>query len=258
MAAVTGAAIAVAGLGMSAAQAIKANKDMKTAANAAQAAKNELSKISETNAFKQVQVPTLGLNLAQQSQAQRTASALSAVQSAGAEGVIGGIGQIIQAGNEQDLQLAAMAQEAKFKRDAMQAEAEMGISARKQERDYMIGATEMQSENMRRAQAESNRNAAISGMFASASQAIKAGSKAKEFGGDETDPGRYSYAKTTALVNLDENQIKLDQNNMQWNATGLGMPTLNQNQQPQYNTGRTTPQQYPYTNPNAWLGAPYI
>jgi hypothetical protein len=256
MAAVTGAVIAVAGLGMSAAQAIKANKDMKTAANAAQAAKNELSKISETNAFKQVQVPTLGFNLAQQSQAQRTASALSAVQSAGAEGVIGGVGQIIQAGNEQDLQLAAMAQEAKFKRDAMQAEAEMGISARKQERDYMIGTTEMQSENMRRAQAESNRNAAISGMFASAGQAIKAGSKAKEFGGDETDPGRYSYAKTTALVNLDESQFKLDQNNMQWNAIGLGMPTLNPNQQPQYNTGRTTPRQYP--DPNAWLGAPYI
>ena len=99
MAAVTGAAISVAGLGMSAAQAIKANKDMKTAANAAQVAKDDLAKISETNAFKQVQVPTLGFNLAQQSQAQRSASALSAVQSAGAEGVIGGVGQIMQAGN---------------------------------------------------------------------------------------------------------------------------------------------------------------
>lgn len=177
MAAVTGAAIAVAGLGMSAAQAIKASKDMKTADNAAKAAKNELSKISETNAFKQVQVPTLGFNLAQQSQAQRSASALSAVQSAGAEGVIGGVGQIMQAGNEQDLQLAAQADEAKFKRDAMQADAEMGISARKQERDFMIGSIEAQSQNERRAQAESNRNAAIAGMFSSAGAAVKAGSK---------------------------------------------------------------------------------
>ena len=150
MAAVTGAAIAVAGLGMSAAQAIKASQDMKTANNAAKAAQNELSKISETNAFKQVQVPTLGFNLAQQSQAQRSASALSAVQSAGAEGVIGGVGQIMQAGNEQDLQLAAQADEAKFKRDAMQADAEMGISSRKQERDYLIGSNELQSENMHR------------------------------------------------------------------------------------------------------------
>ena len=185
MAAVTGAAIAVAGLGMSAAQAIKANKDMKTAANAAQTAKNDLAKISETNAFKQVQVPTLGFNLAQQSQAQRSASALSAVQSAGAEGVIGGVGQIMQAGNEQDLQLAAQADEAKFKRDAMQADAEMGISARKQERDFMIGTNEVASQEARRSQAETNRNAAIAGMFSSAGNAIKSGYKAKEFGGDE-------------------------------------------------------------------------
>lgn len=177
MAAVTGAAIAVAGLGMSAAQAIKSSKDMKTADNAAKAARNDLAKISETNAFKQVQVPTLGFNLAQQSQAQRSASALSAVQSAGAEGVIGGVGQIMQAGNEQDLQLAAQADEAKFKRDAMQADAEMGISARKQERDFMIGTNEVFSQEARRSQAETNRNAAIAGMFESAGAAVKAGSK---------------------------------------------------------------------------------
>ena len=184
MAAITGAAIAVAGLGMSAVQAIKSSKDMRIASNAAQAAKNELSKISETNAFKQVQVPTLGLNLAQQSQAQRSASALSAVQSAGAEGVIGGVGQIMQAGNEQDLQLAAQADEAKFKRDAMQADAEMGISARKQEREYLIGQNEVISENMKRAQAETNRNTAIAGMFKTAGDALESGSESKLFGGD--------------------------------------------------------------------------
>ena len=189
MAAVTGAAIAVAGLGMSAVQAVKASQSMKKADNAAQAAKNDLAKISETNAFKQVQVPTLGLNLAQQSQAQRSASALSAVQSAGAEGVIGGVGQIMQAGNEQDLQLAAQADEAKFKRDAMQADAQTGINARKQEREYLIGTNEVQSENLRRAQAETNRNAAIEGMFGSAGNAIKSGAHSKELGyvGDELD-----------------------------------------------------------------------
>ena len=227
MAAVTGAAIAVAGLGMSAAQAIKASKDMKTADNAAKAAKNELSKISETNAFKQVQVPTLGFNLAQQSQAQRSASALSAVQSAGAEGVIGGVGQIMQAGNEQDLQLAAQADEAKFRRDAMQAEAEMGISARKQERDFMIGSIEAQSQNERRAQAETNRNAAITGMFASAGQAVKAGSKFKGKLKTTTTGTPDIYANTTALANLKEVPIKSYQNNIQWNAPGLGMPTIN-------------------------------
>lgn len=207
MAAVTGAAIAVAGLGMSAAQAIKSSKDMRTADNAAKAAKNELSKISETNAFKQVQVPTLGFNLAQQSQAQRSASALSAVQSAGAEGVIGGVGQIMQAGNEQDLQLAAQADEAKFKRDAMQAEAEMGISARKQERDYLIGSTEVASQEERRSQAETNRNAAIAGMFSSAGQAIKSGSKSELFGGEESFFGKKNKTDDFFSKDSDDNGI---------------------------------------------------
>lgn len=207
MAAVTGAAIAVAGLGMSAAQAIKSSKDMRAADNAAKAAKNELSKISETNAFKQVQVPTLGFNLAQQSQAQRSASALSAVQSAGAEGVIGGVGQIMQAGNEQDLQLAAQADEAKFKRDAMQAEAEMGISARKQERDYLIGSTEVASQEERRSQAETNRNAAIAGMFSSAGQAIKSGSKSELFGGEESFFGKKNKTDDFFSKDSDDNGI---------------------------------------------------
>jgi len=180
---------------MSAAQAIKSSKDMRIASNAAQAAKNDLSKISETNAFKQVQVPTLGLNLAQQSQAQRSASALSAVQSAGAEGVIGGVGQIMQAGNEQDLQLAAQADEAKFKRDAMQADAEMGISSRKQERDFRIGTNEMTSQNLRRAQAETNRNSAIEGMFGSAANAIKSGAYSNELGDFKEDQLDKIYPK---------------------------------------------------------------
>jgi len=205
MAAVTGAAIAVAGLGMSAAQAIKSSKDMKTAANAAQAAKNDLSKISETNAFKQVQVPTLGLNLAQQSQAQRSASALSAVQSAGAEGVIGGVGQIMQAGNEQSLQLAAQADEAKFKRDAMQADAEMGISARKQERDFLIGSNELQSENMKRAYAQETRNAAIEGMFTSAGDAITSGAGSKLFGGEQSFFGKTKKSTVPDVTATDVN-----------------------------------------------------
>ena len=205
MAAVTGAAIAVAGLGMSAAQAIKSSKDMKTAANAAQAAKNDLAKISETNAFKQVQVPTLGLNLAQQSQAQRSASALSAVQSAGAEGVIGGVGQIMQAGNEQDLQLAAQADEAKFKRDAMQAEAEMGISSRKQERDFLIGSNELQSENIKRAYAEENRNAAITGMFELAGSAITSGAGSELFGGEQSFFGKTKKSTVPGVITTNTN-----------------------------------------------------
>ena len=178
MAAVTGTVIALGGLGLSAAQAINANKQMKQASQAATKASNELKNIKEFNAFKQVQVPTLGFELAQQSQAQAQTQAMQSLQGAGAEGVIGGVGNVLQAGNEQALNLAAQAGQAQFQRDVAQAEAEQGIQARKQEREYLTGINAVQSAQMQRAAAEEQRNAAIQGMFSSAGTALTSGAGA--------------------------------------------------------------------------------
>lgn len=178
MAAVTGTIVALGGLGLSAAQAIKANKDMKQASQAAQKAASELKNIKEFNAFKQVQVPTLGFELAQQSQAQATTQAVEAAKAAGAEGVIGGAGDIVRASGEQALNLAAQAGQAQFQRDIAQAEAEQGIQARKQEREFMAGINEVQSAQMQRTAAEERKNAAIEGMFSSLGTALSSGEKA--------------------------------------------------------------------------------
>lgn len=167
MAAVTGTIVALGGLGLSAAQAIKANKDMKQASQAARKAAGELKNIKEFNAFKQVQVPTLGFDLAQQSQAQATTQAMQSLQGAGAEGVIGGVGNVLQAGNEQSLNLAAQAGQTQYQRDMAQAEAEQGIQSRKAERDFYAGMNELQSAQMERSAAEERRNSAIEGMFSS-------------------------------------------------------------------------------------------
>jgi hypothetical protein len=167
MAAVTSTLVALGGVGLSAAQAIKANKDMKQASSAADLAKQQLKQIKETNPFKAVQTPMLGFELAQQQQSQREAQMVGALEGAGAEGIIGGIGQVAQAGNEQDLQLAAQANQAQYSRDMAQAQAESGIEARKAERDFTAGLGEVQEQNMRRYEAASNRNAAIEGAFSS-------------------------------------------------------------------------------------------
>lgn len=177
MAAVTGTIIALGGLGVSAAQAIGQNKAMKKADAASQKASNYIKGITEQNAFKQLQVPTLGTQLAQQSQAQREAQAVNMLQGAGAEGVIGGVGQLAIAGEQSDLQNAARLDELKFERDAMQAQAQQGINARKQEREFQIGMTEKQDAEMRRAQAEANRNAAIENAVGFAGSAISSLSK---------------------------------------------------------------------------------
>lgn len=153
------------GAGANALQAIQSQKQMKFAAQARSQAIEQLKGIKEFNPFKQVQVPTLGFNLAQQSKAQGTAQALQSLQGAGAEGVIGGVGNVVQAGNEQDLQLAAQAQDAQFKRDAMQAEAESGIQSRKAERDFSLGAYELSNAQAMKDAAQQNRNKAIAGIF---------------------------------------------------------------------------------------------
>ncbi len=163
MAAVTSTLVALGGIGVSAAQAIKSNQQMKQAETAANQAKAQLKQIKETNPFKAVQVPTLGMELAQQQQAQREAQMIGALQGTGAEGVIGGIGNVAAAGNEQDLALAAQANQAQYNRDMAQAEAELGIGARQAERDWMAGIGEIQQQNMMRAQAQANKNAAIEG-----------------------------------------------------------------------------------------------
>lgn len=177
MAAVTGTIVALGGLGVSAAQAIGQNKAMKKAEAASLKASQDLKAINEQNAFKQLQVPTLGTQLAQQSQAQREAQAVNMLQGAGAEGVIGGVGQLAMAGGQTDLQNAANLDQMKFERDAMQAQAQQGINSRKQQRDFEIGFGEKQDAEMRRAQAEANRNAAIEGAVGFAGSALTSASK---------------------------------------------------------------------------------
>jgi hypothetical protein len=177
MAAVTGTIVALGGLGVSAAQAIGQNKAMKKAQAASDLASKELKAINEQNAFKQLQVPTLGTQLAQQSQAQRESQAVNMLQGAGAEGVIGGIGQLAVAGEQGDLQNAARLDELKFERDAMQSQAQQGINSRKQQRDFEIGFGEKADAEAKRAQAEENRNAAIQSAVGFAGSALTSASK---------------------------------------------------------------------------------
>lgn len=155
------------GAGANAVQAFQAQKNMRKAQEAAQKAYQEMKAIKEINPFKQVQVPTLGSQLAQQSLDRATMGALSTLQSTGAEGAIGGVGNVLQANVSQGLENAAMLNEAQFNRDAMQAEAEAGIQARKAERDWMLGAQQAQSAELRRAEAQANRNESVMGIAGS-------------------------------------------------------------------------------------------
>lgn len=168
MAAITSTVIAGAGLAIGAAQAIKANKDKKDADSAAIRAESAMRGVKEENMIKQQQIPTLGYDLAQESQAQRDVSTISALQGAGAAGVIGGIGKVAQTGAAADLQLAAQAQQAQFQRDTMQSQAAQGIEQRRAGREFGIEGSALAGAQAASQAAQAQQNQAIEGMFSSA------------------------------------------------------------------------------------------
>ena len=159
--AIIAGATALAGTGMSIGQAVKANKQAKAAGQAAAAASQQLRGIKEQNAFAQVQVPTLGFEMAQQGIDRSTQAALGAAQGAGAEGVIGGVGQIMGATGEAEMGLAAQAGEAKLQRDMAQAQAGAAIEARRGIRESDIYGTELIGAQEAKSAAETARTEAI-------------------------------------------------------------------------------------------------
>ena len=178
MPAVTSTIVALAGVGLSAAKYAKANQEAKSAQNVAKAAAQELSGISESNAFNELAVPRMGSDLASQGIDRQAQAALSAVQGAGAEGVIGGVANIGANVNQSELELAAQANEAEYNRDALRAEAQQGINFRKTERQESLGAMKLKGAQAAANQAEQNKSDAISEGFGALSAGLTYGSKA--------------------------------------------------------------------------------
>jgi hypothetical protein len=175
MAAVTAAisaGVALAGVGMNIAQAAKANKDKKAAQGAASAAAAAMKNIKEVNQYAQVQVPTLGFELAQQGIDRSAASALQSAQGAGAEGVVGAAGQIQQAVGASELDLAAQAGDLKLQRDMAQAEAGTGIEQRRALRESDIYSAELTGAQDAAAAAQNAKVAAITGAVEGAGSAV--------------------------------------------------------------------------------------
>lgn len=163
---------ALAGMGMNIGQAVKANKQAKAAGQAASAAAQQLKGIKEQNMFAQVQVPTLGFEMAQQGIDRSTQAALGAAQGAGVEGVIGAAGNIVGAAGEAEMGLAAQAGEAKLNRDMAQAQAGANIEMRRAEREADIYSTELSGAQAAKTAAENARTEAISGAVGSLGGAV--------------------------------------------------------------------------------------
>lgn len=189
------AGISLAGLGMSAVQAIQEGKRMKDAKKTSKSIFQQARNRKEQNAYDAMQVQdTSGYSRdVNESQFQ---SAIGAVQGMGPETAIGGVANAYQAARGAELETSMKQAEMVNERNAMRAEAQQGINERQTERDLYLDALELNQANQEFNDASANKAAAIESMFG---QGISALGFAKE----DFDPatGRYKYKNSSNNYN---------------------------------------------------------
>jgi len=154
----TTAALALAGV-----QALQASQAKAEALDASAKAANEFASLKEFNKLAALKVPTLGTELAKQNLEQRTAGQLQAFQEAGANVLLGGATALNQAAMEENLNLAAQADERQFQRDAMVAQQEQAIEAGRVNRGAALAQSRIAGAGQARAEAQQNLNSALGG-----------------------------------------------------------------------------------------------
>jgi len=179
------------GLGISAAgsasQIIQGASAKSKADVAASNAANQLARIQEADRLQSLQVPTLGLELAQQNIQARQAQQLQGLQDIGAAGVLGGLTSMNQQGRAQDLQLAAQANEMEAQRNQMVAQNAQQIEQRRAQREGALASARLAGAQTMAAQGMSNVQAGIAGLGQTAGQFALAAYKNRPLYNTETN-----------------------------------------------------------------------
>lgn len=131
---------------------------------AASAAAQSIAQMQEEDKFRNLQLPTLGLEMAQQNVQARQAQQLQGLQDIGAAGVLGGLTALNQQGQQQDLALAAQAQEAQYARDFAQAQNAQAIEQRNIARQNALEQQRLTGAQAAAAYGQQQINAGIQGL----------------------------------------------------------------------------------------------
>lgn len=166
-------------------QAIDASNAKAEADNAAQQEANKLARINEADKFKNLQVPTLGLELAQQNMQARQAQDLQGLQDIGAAGVLGGLTKLETQGRAEDLALSAQAQEMQYARNQAQAQNAQQIEQNRMQREAGLAQSRLAGAQAMGAQARMAEQAAYTGL---AENAMNAAFTSEYFKGNKTPP----------------------------------------------------------------------
>lgn len=172
------------GLGVAAAasgyQIYQGEQAKNKAAAAAQTAQDQLAKVSEENKFQDLQIPTLGLDMAQENIQARQQGEIQALRETGAAGVLGGITASGENARKEDLALAAQAQDAQYQRDLMIKQNAQQLESNRVQRQSGLLGSQLAGAQQARAEGENLTNAGISGL---ASAGLNAGLAGMSGGG---------------------------------------------------------------------------
>lgn len=142
------------------------------AQQAAAKAAQSIAQMQEADRFKNLEVPTLGLEMAQQNVQARQAQQLQGLQDIGAAGVLGGLTALNQQGQQQDLALAAQAQEAQYARDLAQAQNAQSVEQRNIARQNALEQQRLIGAQGAAAYGQSQINAGIQGLAETAGSVL--------------------------------------------------------------------------------------
>jgi hypothetical protein len=124
-------------------QQVQGMSKKKEAEAAAQRAAAQMRSIKEKDVYGNLQVPTLGAELARQANAQNTATAMGVLQSVGAIGVLGGVTNIANASTDKILQISAMLQNAEYEKDKFVFQQQQELENRNINRQLQMAGMEL-------------------------------------------------------------------------------------------------------------------
>ena len=163
------ATAAAIGLGISALgsgyQIYKGEQAKSEASQAAQAAQDQLAKVSEANKFQDLKIPTLGLDMAQENIQARQAGEIQALKETGAAGVLGGLTASSENARKEDLALAAEAQNAQYQRDLMLKQNAQQLESNRAQREAGLYGSQLSGAQQARAEGAATSNAGLTGII---------------------------------------------------------------------------------------------
>lgn len=197
MAAITAAVIAAGGAAYNIIQGANAKAEAQAAAGKAA---QSIAQMQEADKFKNLQVPTLGLEMAQQNVQARQAQQLQGLKDIGAAGVLGGLTALNQQGQQEDLALSAQAQEAQYARDFAQAQNAQGVEQRNLARQAALEQQRLTGAQAAAAYGQQQINSGIQGLAETAGNVLVQSLKDQPLWGKENQ-------YTSQLTNKQTEQI---------------------------------------------------